>query len=44
MILLTILHNAALNWIGSMLALLGTGLYSAAKQKASNEAKKTKSA
>ena len=31
---------SAMNWIGSMIALLGTGLYSAAKQKASNEAKK----
>jgi len=28
-----------MNWIGSMLALLGTGLYSAAKQKAATEAK-----
>jgi solute carrier family 35 protein E1 len=29
---------SAMNWIGSMIALLGTGLYSAAKQKAANEA------
>lgn len=29
---------SAMNWIGSMIALLGTGLYSAAKQKAGNEA------
>ncbi|EFN51371.1 hypothetical protein CHLNCDRAFT_28101 [Chlorella variabilis] len=28
-----------LNWVGSMVALLGTGLYSLAKQKASDEAK-----
>lgn len=33
-----------MNWLGSMLALLGTGLYSAAKQKASEDAKKMKSA
>ena len=31
-----------LNWLGSMLALLGTGLYSAAKQRAAEEAKKAK--
>ena len=31
---------SALNWVGSMIALLGTGLYSAAKQKAATEAKK----
>ena len=31
-----------LNWIGSMIALLGTGLYSMAKQKAGEEAKKKK--
>lgn len=33
-----------MNWLGSMLALLGTGLYSAAKQKATDDAKKMKSA
>jgi solute carrier family 35, member E1 len=31
---------SAMNWVGSMIAMLGTGLYSAAKQKASDEAKK----
>lgn len=35
---------AVLNWAGSMLAIAGTGLYSAAKQKASNDAKKAKAA
>lgn len=35
---------SALNWVGSMLALLGTGLYSAAKQRASDEAKAKKAA
>lgn len=30
-----------MNWAGSMMALLGTGLYSAAKQKASEDAKKS---
>ncbi|KAI3439127.1 hypothetical protein D9Q98_001535 [Chlorella vulgaris] len=30
---------AAMNWVGSMVALLGTGLYSLAKQKATDEAK-----
>jgi solute carrier family 35 protein E1 len=33
---------SAVNWIGSMLALLGTGLYSAAKQRATDEAKAAK--
>lgn len=33
---------SAMNWVGSMVAMLGTGLYSAAKQKASDEAKKNK--
>ncbi|KAL6777777.1 CGL51 [Auxenochlorella protothecoides x Auxenochlorella symbiontica] len=35
---------SALNWIGSMLAIAGTGLYSLAKQKAGNDAKKAKPA
>ncbi len=35
---------SALNWVGSMIALMGTGLYSAAKQKAGEEAKKAKEA
>ncbi|KDD73011.1 triose-phosphate transporter [Helicosporidium sp. ATCC 50920] len=34
---------SALNWIGSLVAMLGTGLYSAAKQKATNDAAKSKS-
>ncbi|KAI7839663.1 hypothetical protein COHA_006472 [Chlorella ohadii] len=33
-----------LNWVGSMIAMLGTGLYSLAKQKASDDAKKAKAA
>ncbi len=36
--------HTALNWIGSMLAIAGTGLYSLAKQKAGNDAKKAKPA
>ena len=35
---------AVMNWAGSMVALLGTGLYSLAKQKATDEAKKAKAA
>lgn len=35
---------SALNWIGSMMALLGTGLYSLAKQRATDEAKAAKAA
>ena len=35
---------SAMNWIGSLIAMLGTGLYTAAKQKASDEAKESKSA
>ncbi len=31
-----------MNWAGSMIAMLGTGLYSLAKQKASDEAKAAK--
>lgn len=34
----------ALNWAGSIMALLGTGLYSAAKQRAADEAKKARNA
>ena len=33
------LSAAVMNWVGSMVALLGTGLYSLAKQKASDDAK-----
>ena len=33
-----------MNWVGSLLAIAGTGLYSMAKQKASNDAKKAKQA
>lgn len=35
---------STLNWVGSMIALLGTGLYSLAKQRASDEAKAAKQA
>ncbi|KAK2079745.1 hypothetical protein QBZ16_002140 [Prototheca wickerhamii] len=35
---------SAMNWVGSLLAIAGTGLYSMAKQKASNDAKKAKQA
>ncbi|GAB4815738.1 hypothetical protein N2152v2_002784 [Parachlorella kessleri] len=35
---------SALNWVGSMVALLGTYLYSVAKQKAGEEAKRAKAA
>lgn len=35
---------AVMNWVGSMVAMLGTGLYSLAKQKASDDAKKQKAA
>lgn len=35
---------AAMNWVGSMIAMLGTGLYSLAKQKASDDAKRAKAA
>lgn len=38
------LFPAAMNWVGSLLAIAGTGLYSMAKQKASNDAKKAKQA
>ena len=34
----------AMNWVGSLLAIAGTGLYSMAKQKASNDATKAKQA
>lgn len=33
---------SALNWVGSLMAMMGTGLYSLAKQKASDDAKATK--
>ena len=33
-----------MNWVGSMIAMLGTGLYSLAKQKASDDAQKAKAA
>lgn len=33
-----------MNWVGSLVAMLGTGLYSLAKQKASDNAKKAKAA
>lgn len=33
-----------MNWVGSLVAMLGTGLYSLAKQKASDDAKKAKAA
>lgn len=33
-----------MNWVGSMVAMLGTYLYSVAKQRASEEAKATKAA
>lgn len=35
---------AVMNWVGSLVAMLGTGLYSLAKQKASDDAKKAKAA
>jgi len=35
---------SVLNWAGSIMALLGTGLYSAAKQRAGDEAKKARTA
>ena len=31
-----------MNWVGSMIAMLGTGLYSLDKQKASDDAKREK--
>lgn len=36
--------SAAMNWVGSMVAMLGTYLYSVAKQRASEEAKAAKAA
>ena len=35
---------AVMNWVGSLVAMLGTGLYSLAKQKASDDAKAAKAA
>lgn len=42
--LLSVTPTAALNWIGSMIAMLGTYLYSVAKQRAGEEAKAAKAA